>query len=83
VSNEGYIKLNSTSVTFYVNNAPWVDVRYVVNDEVQQNIRMIHNADNTNSYTVTGIPAGASVKYFFTVGQTLGAIDTAWAQFSM
>lgn len=79
----GYTKLTTTSVKFYANNAPWVDIHYTVNGGAQQNIRMIHNADNTNTFTVTGIPAGSVVRYFYTIGQTVGAVDTPWTQFTM
>jgi beta-glucanase (GH16 family) len=79
----GYTKVTTTSVKFYANNSPWVDVHYTVNGGAQQNIRMTHNADNTNTFTATGIPAGAVVRYFYTIGQSVGAVDTAWAQFTM
>ena len=83
-SGNGYTILSSTSASFYANNASWVDIHYTINDGGQQNIRMTHNADNTNTYTVTGIPAGAVVKYFFTIGALSGSVsDTAWAQFTM
>ncbi len=79
----GYTKVTTTSVKFYANNSPWVDVHYTINGGAQQNIRMTHNADNTNAFTATGVPAGAVVRYFYTIGQTVGAVDTAWAQFTM
>ncbi|RZA09053.1 MAG: glucan 1,3-beta-glucanase [Moraxellaceae bacterium] len=80
----GYTILSSTSVKFYANNASWADIHYTINNGGQQNIRMTHNADNTNTYTVTGIPAGAVVKYFYTIGALSGSVtDTAWTQFTM
>jgi beta-glucanase (GH16 family) len=79
----GYTKLTTTSVKFYANNSPWVDVHFTVNGGAQQNVRMTHNADNTNNFTATGIPVGATVRYFYTIGQSVGAVDTAWAQFTM
>jgi endo-1,3(4)-beta-glucanase len=83
-SGNGYTILSSTSVQFYANNASWADIHYTINNGGQQNIRMTHNADNTNTYTVTGIPAGAVVKYFYTIGALSGSVtDTAWAQFTM
>ena len=79
----GYNVLSSSSVQFYANNATWVDIHYTVNAGPQQNIRMTHNADNTNVYTLSGIPSGVVVKYNFTVGPLVGgAYDTAWAQFN-
>ena len=79
----GYTKLTTTSVKFYANNSPWVDVHFTVSGGAQQNVRLTHNADNTNNFTATGIPAGAVVKYFYTIGQSVGAVDTAWVQFTM
>ncbi|RYY77243.1 MAG: glucan 1,3-beta-glucanase [Gammaproteobacteria bacterium] len=76
----GYQILSATSIKFYANAAPWADIHYTINNGAQQNIRMTHNADNSNTYTVTGIPAGAVVKYFYTIGQSVGAVDTAWTQ---
>jgi len=83
-SGNGYTIVSSTSVQFYANNASWADIHYTINNGGQQNIRMTHNADNTNTYTLTGIPAGAVVKYFYTIGAVSGTVtDTAWAQFTM
>ncbi len=77
----GHTVLTSTSVRFHANAAAWADIHYTINGGAQQNIRMTHNADNSNTYTLTGIPAGATVRYFFTIAQGAGAIDTAWVQF--
>ena len=78
----GHSILSGSSVRFYVNNAAWADIHYTINNGAQQNIRMTHNADNSNTLDVTGIPAGATVRYFFTIAQGAGAIDTSWVQFS-
>ncbi len=79
----GYFRLNATSIRFYTRNAPWVDLHYTINGTTQQNVRMIHYpSNNNNNFTVTGVPAGAVVTYSFTIGQTLGAIDTPWKQFT-
>ncbi len=76
----GYTILSSTSIKFHANNAAWADIHYTINNGAQQNVRMTHNADNSNTYTVTGIPVGVVVKYFYTIGQPVGAVDTAWVQ---
>lgn len=83
VSNYGYTKLSTTSVKFYSNSASWADIHYTVNGGGQQDIRMLHNADNSNSYTLINIPVGAVVRYSYTIGQSIGAVDTAWVQFTM
>jgi len=71
------------NVQFYVNDAPWADVHYIVNNGAQQNLRMTHSGGN-NSYTLAGIPAGASVRYRFTIGLAAGgATQTAWITFTM
>jgi beta-glucanase (GH16 family) len=81
-SGNGHTLLSSNSVRFYVNNASWADVHYTINGGAQQNIRM-SNSNNTNTYTLSSIPSGAVVRYFFTVSNNSGgAYDTAWAQFS-
>ncbi len=77
----GHTVLTSTSVRFHANNAAWADIHYTINGGAQQNVRMTHNADNSNTLTVSSIPAGATVRYFFTIAQGAGAIDTAWVQF--
>lgn len=80
----GYTVLTSNSVKFYANNALWVDIHYIINSDGQQNIRTLHNLDNSNTFTLTGIPTGAVVKYFFTIGPLLGgAFDTPWQSFTM
>lgn len=76
----GHTVLTSNSVRFHANNAAWADIHYTINGGAQQNIRMT-NASNNNTYTLTNIPAGATVRYFFTIAQGAGAIDTAWVQF--
>lgn len=40
------------------------------------------NSGTTNTLSVS-VPAGATVRYFYTIGQSLGAIDTAWTQFTV
>lgn len=79
----GHTVLTSSSVKFFANNAPWTDIHYTVNGGGQQNIRMTHNADNSNTFTLSAIPAGATVRYFLTIGVAAGGqTDTAWVQFT-
>jgi len=78
----GHTVISSNSVRFHANNAAWADIHYTINNGPQQNIRITHNADNSNTYTLGSIPAGATVRYFFTIAQGAGAYDTAWAQFN-
>ncbi|QRK06438.1 glycoside hydrolase family 16 protein [Archangium violaceum] len=79
----GYTITSTTSVRFYVNDAPWADLHYQVNGGTQLNVRMTASGTN-HTYNVTGVPTGATVRYFFTIGSySGGATDTAWAQFSM
>lgn len=70
-----------TAVRFYANNAPWADIHYTINNGEQLNVRMV-NSGTTNTLSLS-IPAGATVRYFYTIGQSLGAIDTAWTQFTV
>jgi beta-glucanase (GH16 family) len=77
----GYTITSASSVHFYVNDAAWADLHYQINNGTQLNVRMNPNGTR-HAYDVTGVPAGALVRYFFTVGLTSGAIDTPWAQFT-
>jgi hypothetical protein len=79
----GYRIVSNTSVSFFANNTAWADIHFTVNGGAQQNVRMTHNADNSNTYTLTAIPAGAVVRYSYTIGQSVGALDTAWVQFTL
>ena len=79
----GFTITSSSSVQFWVNEAPWADLHYQINGGVQLNVRMAVSGTN-NTFDVTAVPAGATVRYFFTIGSsTGGATDTAWQQFTM
>jgi beta-glucanase (GH16 family) len=79
----GFTITSASSVQFWVNDAPWADLHYQINGGVQQNVRMAVNG-TSNTYDVTAVPGGATVRYFFTIGSsTGGATDTAWSQFTM
>ncbi len=79
----GHTITSSSSVRFWVNTASWADVHYTINGGTQLNYRMTASGTN-HTYDVTGVPSGATVRYFFTIGRTTGgAVDTAWAQFTM
>jgi beta-glucanase (GH16 family) len=57
----------------------WADLHYQVNGGGQLNVRM--NPSGTNHFfDVGGLSVGATVRYFFTVGLSTGAIDTPWTQ---
>ncbi|WP_394827783.1 family 16 glycosylhydrolase [Pendulispora albinea] len=82
-ANHGYDIVSASSVQFYVQGAPWADLHYQINGDVQQNVRMAPSGGN-NTYTVSNVPSGAVVRYFFTIGLDAGgATDTAWSQFTM
>ena len=79
----GHTITSPSSVRFHVEDAPWADLHYQVNGGGQLNIRM-NASGNNHTYDVTGVPSGATVRYFFTIGSfTGGAVNTAWTQFSM
>jgi endo-1,3(4)-beta-glucanase len=80
-SNYGHTLISASSVQFFAKNAAWADIHFSINGGGQQNIRMTHNGDNSNTYEVTGLVAGATVKYFMTIAQEVGAMDTPWAEF--
>lgn len=77
----GVNNTSSSSVQFFVRDAVWADVHYQVNGGGQQNLRM--NVSGVNhSFDLGGLASGATVRYFFTVGLSTGAIDTPWTQFT-
>ena len=79
----GFTITSSSSVQFWVNDAPWADLHYQINGGVQLNVRMTVSGTN-NTFDVTAVPGGAIVRYSFTIGSaTGGATDTAWLQFTM
>ncbi len=79
----GHTITSPSSVRFNVNDAPWADLHYQINGGGQLNVRMSPSGNN-HTYDVTGIASGATVRFFFTIGNfSGGAIDTAWAQFNM
>lgn len=79
----GFTITSSSSVQFWVHDAPWADVHYQINGGTQLNVRMVANGTN-HTLDVTSVPASATVRYFFTIGSaTGGATDTPWAQFTM
>ena len=77
----GETTTSSSSVQFFVHGADWADLHYQVNGGTQLNVRMTPNGTN-HSYDVTGLSNGATVRYFFTVGASTGAFDTAWTTFT-
>jgi beta-glucanase (GH16 family) len=79
----GFTITSSSSVQFWVNDAPWADLHYQINGGAQLNVRMVANGTN-HTYNVSSVPGGASVRYFFTIGNfDVGATDTPWSQFTM
>jgi hypothetical protein len=81
--NYGHTVVSSSSVRFHVNGAPWADVHYIVNTAGQQDFRMAH-VGNDNTYTLTGIPPAATVRYFFTISDNVGgSFVTPWVQFNI
>jgi len=68
---------SSSSVQFFVHGADWADLHYQINGGGQVNVRMTPSGTN-HSFDVVGLANGAVIRYFFTVGLSTGAIDTAW-----
>ncbi len=73
--------VSGANVQFYVNNAPWADVHFIVNNGGQQNVRMTASGNN-HSYTLPNITAGSSIRYRFTIGSGAGAYETQWVTFT-
>jgi chitodextrinase len=74
--------ITGSSVQFFVNNAPWADVHYTLNNGLQQNIRMAVSGSN-NTYTLPNVATGTSVRYRFTIGLDAGRqTETTWVTFT-
>jgi hypothetical protein len=70
-----------SNVQFFVNNAPWADVHYTLNNGLQPNIRMTVSGGN-NTYT-PNVATGTSVRYRFTIDLDAGRqTETAWVRFT-
>jgi beta-glucanase (GH16 family) len=80
-ADSGYTVSSPSSVQFFVNGASWADVHYQINGGVQLNVRMTASGAN-HTYGVSGLSNGNTVRYFFTIGLSTGAVDTAWTQFT-
>lgn len=61
----------SSSATAYVNNSSWTDIHYSVNGGAQQNVRM-NQSGTKATYTINGLRANDTVKYWFTYCNTSG-----------
>lgn len=79
---EGYTQVSADTVQFYVHDATWADLHYIVNGGGQLNVRMVPNGSD-HSFTVSGLPSNASIRYFFTVGEPTGAIDIPWSTLTL
>ncbi len=71
------------TVVFYVNGATFADVHYKVNGGGQQNVGMTSIGNGQYRYTVTGLKTGDTIEYFFTYNPGNGALDSAWATFTL
>ena len=63
-------------VVFYTTDSTWSDLHYRVNNGPDMNVRMVRDANNTNTFTVQA-PYGATITYSFTIGRAVGgAVST-------
>ncbi|WP_318247427.1 di-heme oxidoredictase family protein [Microbulbifer agarilyticus] len=61
----GLTETGVDSVELFVNSSSWADAHYSVNGGGQQNVRMTQ-ANNRNTYIVTGLANGDEINYYFT-----------------
>lgn len=82
--NYGVTQSGSTA-TFYVNNAEFADIHYIVNDGAQNNVGMTNTSGTSNyTYNLSNLNPGDVVKYFFTYKPMgAGALDTAWFTYTV
>ncbi len=76
---------SGNTATFYVNNAEFADIHYIVNGGAQNNVGMTNTSGTSNyTYNVSGLNPGDVIQYFFTykpMGE--GALDTAWFTYTV
>lgn len=72
-SGMGMNSAGANSATAYVNDSSWTDIHYSVNGGGQQNVRMTQSGSKA-TYTINGLNAGDSVKYWFTYCNTSGYV---------
>lgn len=82
---DGTVGLNRKdgSVEFYVKGATFADLHYKVNDGGQVNVAMKNDGSGNFTYTVDGLKNGDKIDYFFTYNPGNGALDTAWASYTL
>ncbi len=80
----GYTITSPSSVRFYSTDADWSVIHYTLNGGNQENVGMIHNSDNTNTFDLMSIIDGTFIDFFFTVKPVgAGAYDSAHQSFTM
>lgn len=73
-SGMGMEAAGNNAATAYVNDSSWTDIHYSVNNGGQQNVRMTQNGTKA-TYTIQGLNAGDTVKYWFTYCNTSGYVQ--------
>lgn len=72
----GFEKTDGT-LKFYVNQATFADLHYVLNNQVQQNVAMTLDNAGNYIYTLSNLKQGDTIQYSFTHNPGNGALDTA------
>lgn len=82
---DGTVGFNRTNGTleFYVNGATFADLHYKVNNGGQVNVGMTNDGSGNFTYTVEGLNIGDTIEYFFTYNPGTGALDSAWASYTL
>lgn len=78
----GFNRTNGT-LEFYVNGAEFADLHYKVNNGGQINVGMTGDGNRNFTYTVSDLNIGDTIEYFFTYNPGNGALDTAWASYTL
>lgn len=73
------VQPTTVPVVFYTTDSTWSDLHYRVNNGPNLNVRMVRDANNTNTFSVQA-PYGAIITYSFTIGRAQGgAMNTPTA----
>ena len=71
----GVSQSNATDIKFHVDNNDWAVVHYSLNNQPQQNVKMVKLVDK-NYLSLTDLSIGDVVNYSFTYNTNNGAVDS-------
>jgi hypothetical protein len=78
------IETGSSATVYFNAGATWVDIHYKINNNGQQNVRMIDNPEkNYQEVIINNVKPGDIISYNFTYMKGVGAKDTEWTTYTI